>query len=136
MIEYTVKVINGDRYWYVNGKRHREDGPACEYANGTRVWYLNGESYTEQDFLKKTKQPKEEPLVLNIHLHDAVDNLVVASLQDYYDCCSNSSPNDEFINVAEEEEMQDAIKLILSHYMAGVDYDDWLRRIERKNNGI
>ena len=29
MIEYTVKVwSNGDRAWYLNDKRHREDGPA------------------------------------------------------------------------------------------------------------
>ena len=29
MIEYTVKVYaNGDKSWYLNGKRHREDGPA------------------------------------------------------------------------------------------------------------
>ena len=31
MIEYTVKVwANGDKVWYLNGKRHREDGPAVE----------------------------------------------------------------------------------------------------------
>ena len=33
MIEYTVKVYpNGDKSWYLNGKLHREDGPAIEYA--------------------------------------------------------------------------------------------------------
>jgi len=37
-IEYT----NGSKCWYLNGKRHREDGPAIEYANGTKKWYLNG----------------------------------------------------------------------------------------------
>ena len=26
--------------WYLNGQRHRDDGPACEYANGTKIWYL------------------------------------------------------------------------------------------------
>ena len=31
MIEYTVKVYdNGDKEWYLNGKLHREDGPAIE----------------------------------------------------------------------------------------------------------
>ena len=29
--------------WYQNGKRHRLDGPAAEYANGTKYWYQNGE---------------------------------------------------------------------------------------------
>ena len=31
MIEYTVKVWgNGNKSWYLNGKLHREDGPAYE----------------------------------------------------------------------------------------------------------
>ena len=33
---------NGSKFWYLNGKRHRTDGPACEYANGNKEWYLNG----------------------------------------------------------------------------------------------
>ena len=44
MIEYTVKVDEqGTRIWYLNGKRHREDGPAVEKADGTKFWYKNGE---------------------------------------------------------------------------------------------
>ncbi|MDV7396463.1 hypothetical protein RZS08_34025, partial [Arthrospira platensis SPKY1] len=27
--------------WWVNGKLHREDGPAIEYADGGKVWYKN-----------------------------------------------------------------------------------------------
>ena len=31
MIEYIVKVHNnGSKEWYLNGKRHREDGPASD----------------------------------------------------------------------------------------------------------
>jgi len=48
MIEYTVKVeANGNKYWYLNGKRHREDGPAVEWANGDKFWFLNGELHRE-----------------------------------------------------------------------------------------
>ena len=44
MIEYTVKVYeNGSKEWYLNGKRHREDGPAIEWASGRKAWFLNGE---------------------------------------------------------------------------------------------
>ena len=25
--------------WYINGKRHREKGPAIEYADGRKSWY-------------------------------------------------------------------------------------------------
>ena len=48
MIEYKVKVDDyGDRYWYLNGKLHREDGPAVECVGGTRFWYLNGKCHRE-----------------------------------------------------------------------------------------
>ena len=48
MIEYTVKVYpNGTKYWYLNGKLHREDGPAYESANGNKFWYLNDKLHRE-----------------------------------------------------------------------------------------
>ena len=48
MIEYKVKVWpNGTKKWYLNGKRHREDGPAIEWANGGKEWYLNGKCHRE-----------------------------------------------------------------------------------------
>jgi len=39
----AVEHTNGDKYWYLNGKLHREDGPACEYASGHKEWWLNDE---------------------------------------------------------------------------------------------
>jgi len=48
MIEYKVEVHeNGDKHWYLNGKRHREDGPAIEYADLDKHWYLNGKKHRE-----------------------------------------------------------------------------------------
>ena len=48
MIEYTVKVNEyGTKYWYLNGKCHREDGPAIEHSSGTKSWYLNGKRHRE-----------------------------------------------------------------------------------------
>ena len=53
-IEYTVRVYdNGNKYWYLNGKHHREDGPAIEYPNGYKAWFLNGVEYTEKEFNRK-----------------------------------------------------------------------------------
>ena len=76
MIEYTVKVwSNGDRAWYLNDKRHREvaccrvcygdkfglngklhreDGPAIEWADGDKFWYLNDEEVTEEEHKRMT----------------------------------------------------------------------------------
>ena len=80
MIEYTVKVwdngnkswclngklhredgparewANGDKVWYLNGKLHREDGPAREYADGTKAWYLNGKKVTEEEHKRMTSK--------------------------------------------------------------------------------
>ena len=48
MIEYTVKVYDeGYKAWYLNGERHREDGPASELASGSKAWYLNGKKHRE-----------------------------------------------------------------------------------------
>jgi len=38
---------NGDKCWRLNGKRHREDGPAIEWASGGKEWHLNGELHRE-----------------------------------------------------------------------------------------
>ena len=48
MKEYTVKVYeNGTKHWFLNGKRHREDGPAIEWSNGDKEWFLNGKLHRE-----------------------------------------------------------------------------------------
>ena len=48
MIEYKVQVYeDGDKSWYLNGERHREDGPAVEYADGRKEWYLNDQLHRE-----------------------------------------------------------------------------------------
>jgi len=56
VIEYTVKVCSdGDKAWYLNGKLHREGGPAVEYSNGYKAWHLNGEKLTEEEFNTRMK---------------------------------------------------------------------------------
>jgi hypothetical protein len=37
----------GTKHWYLNGKRHREDGPAIEHFDGSKHWTLNGEYHRE-----------------------------------------------------------------------------------------
>ena len=37
----------GNKFWFKNGKRHREDGPAIEYANGDKFWFINGKCHRE-----------------------------------------------------------------------------------------
>jgi hypothetical protein len=33
---------DGTKAWYLNGKRHREDGPAIEWSDGRKWWITNG----------------------------------------------------------------------------------------------
>jgi hypothetical protein len=58
--EYTVRVYaDGTKYWCLNGKFHREDGPAMELANGVNYWYLDDEQCTEAEFKAKMAPAKE-----------------------------------------------------------------------------
>ena len=53
---YEVRIYdNGDKQWYLDGKRHRTDGPAIEWSDGTKHWYLDGKGLSEQEFLAKTQ---------------------------------------------------------------------------------
>ena len=38
----------------MNGKLHREDGPAVECAYGYKAWYLNGKEVTEEEHKRMT----------------------------------------------------------------------------------
>ena len=41
MADYRV-LPNGTKEWYVDGLRHRLDGPAYERTNGYKEWWVNG----------------------------------------------------------------------------------------------
>jgi hypothetical protein len=38
---------DGDKEWYLNGRKHRVDGPALEYHDGYKQWFLNGKLHRE-----------------------------------------------------------------------------------------
>tara|TARA_R100001086_G_scaffold224634_1_gene142667 strand:- start:110 stop:352 length:243 start_codon:yes stop_codon:yes gene_type:complete len=60
MLEYTVKVwTNGTKQWWINGKRHREDGPAVDWSDGTKQWWINGEQVTEEEHRRLTSGTRE-----------------------------------------------------------------------------
>ena len=49
---YMIRWANGSKQWFLNGKLHREDGPAIEHANGIKEWYLNDKQLSEKEFNK------------------------------------------------------------------------------------
>ena len=38
----AVIYVDGQKEWYLEGYRHREDGPAVIYSNGDEVWWEYG----------------------------------------------------------------------------------------------
>jgi len=37
------------KYWYKDGERHREDGPAVEWPNGSKSWCFHGKFLDDND---------------------------------------------------------------------------------------
>ena len=57
----AVEWANGTKYWWLNGELHREDGPAIERVDGSKEWFLNGKVVTEAEHKKLTTK---EPTIL------------------------------------------------------------------------
>ena len=68
---YCVEYADGDKVWYLNGKRHREDGPAVEWTDGTKKWYLNGQLHREDGpAIERANGDKEWYLNGQLHRED------------------------------------------------------------------
>ena len=52
----ALEWADGDKFWYRDGLVHREDGPALIYSNGSKYWYIDGVQLTEDAF-KARKAP-------------------------------------------------------------------------------
>ena len=55
----AIEWEDGSKDWYLNDKLHREDGPAIECADGTKYWYLNDTWMTEEEHQQQTNPAKE-----------------------------------------------------------------------------
>ena len=57
-----IKIIyfysNGEKYWFLNRKPHREDGPSYMKGNKARAWYLNNKRFSEKEYLEAVKEYK------------------------------------------------------------------------------
>ena len=80
----------GNKGWYLNGKLHREDGPALEYADGSNSWYLNGKLHREEVMGNNTKDNVNSPSHYNQAGIECID-AIKASLGDgYQDYCKGN----------------------------------------------
>ena len=56
---------NGDMYWYIHGKMHREDGPAMITKDDT-IFILDGEVYLFDEWCELTNKTLEEITMLKL----------------------------------------------------------------------
>lgn len=60
----AVEYANGSKYWYLNGRCHREDGPAVERPNGSKFWYLNDKPVPWQEVFRLAKTQEQQVGIL------------------------------------------------------------------------
>ena len=67
----AYKNADGYKAWYINGIRHRIDGPAIEYTSGTKQWYINDELHrTDGPAIEYINGRKEWYVHGNLHRID------------------------------------------------------------------
>src|ERR1700691_2726470 len=51
---------DGRMYYYLNGKCHREDGPAVIRKDGSKCWFINNKEITKEvnDWIKENNIPE------------------------------------------------------------------------------
>jgi len=51
----AIEMECGSTTWYLDGELHREDGPAIDWVDDTKFWYLNGKEFTQEEFEARNK---------------------------------------------------------------------------------
>ncbi len=54
----------GFQFRYLGGQRHREDGPAVEYADGRREWCMDGRFISFAEWVSAVCSSEEERVAL------------------------------------------------------------------------
>ena len=62
---------DGSKFWYLNGNLHREDGPAVEEPDGRKYWFLNDEEVGWEQVYRQAKNPEIELRILTAALTNA-----------------------------------------------------------------
>ena len=66
IIKPTILVCsNGIQSWHLDGKLHREDGPAIIRPDGYQVWWLNGVRVSAEEVFNKLPKEKQLNIIFN-----------------------------------------------------------------------
>ena len=141
-----LNIANGTKGWYLNGKLHREEGPAIEYANGDKFWYLNGEEVTEEEVMgnkerKNMNNQRTLPLVQPVS--EMVRDYSFLSKQPpspslYEDLIEEEYGEFRKSRVAEDKlkELSDLVYVSYGYARdKGWDLDEAVRRVHENNIG-
>ena len=64
-----MQCANGDDHYYINGKRHREDGPAIVRKSGHTHWFFNDQEMTADEVFSRLSREKQKEIIFN-NLHE------------------------------------------------------------------
>ena len=78
---YT-EINDGTKEWYINGKRHREDGPAIIWADGEMRWWIDGHLHRE-DGPAIIKPNGEKRWYINGEQYDKTDSIFDKAREKY-----------------------------------------------------
>jgi len=97
----TILTAEGDRNWYLDGKLHREDGPAVESGLSKNLWYLDGVRLYEPQIrlLKNIINCSFKDLVLKVGLPHPFKDVVARRLiiKNYNPVSSREYPLTSFV---------------------------------------
>ena len=125
--EFTGCVIdkNGNKYWFLNGKEHRTDGPACEWANGNKYWYLNGELHRTDGPAIERADGSKSWFLNGDELTEEEYEVKIREL-----LLSNDNPKEETISQltqiwkTSDDTIHDTKEQALQH-QASINFSDW-----------
>jgi hypothetical protein len=59
----AIEWAGGTRTWFRDDKCHRADGPAIIYPDGRKEWWLNGEPMEEKEVKEKASRNAPPPIL-------------------------------------------------------------------------
>jgi hypothetical protein len=62
----ALENANGSKYWCLKDNAHRIDGPAVEYASGSYEWYLNDVRYSFKEYIIAAKWSDDQIIMWKI----------------------------------------------------------------------
>jgi hypothetical protein len=60
----AIEYAHGDKFWFQHGEFHRNDGPAIEYANGDTKWCQHDHALSFDKWLAKNQTLTNEEKVM------------------------------------------------------------------------